>query len=143
MATIVDRALKPVWFRFTSADDQGKYGEGWFRYSEAEIISAPARDLIALERELGMTIHAMMNNFRSDSTLGDLAVSWLGVRSVDPARAGEFDSFNPMTNMIDWTAEDPDPKEPEMPVVGSTPTAISPSPLIVDLETWPVAESAG
>jgi hypothetical protein len=102
------RALPAFWFRFLNEEDQGKYGGDWLKYDEGAILRMRARDQIALETDLGMTLIAMMNGFRQDSILGDTAAAWLGVRAVDPARAGDFDEFNPITTLIEWSKENPD-----------------------------------
>jgi hypothetical protein len=129
------RALAPVWFRFTDSDDAGKYGDRWYCYDEGALMRKRGRALLELENDLGMPLPAAMNGFRESSTLGELAVSWLGVHEIDPARAGEFDEYNPIVNMIQWTADDPEPvgkdekpePTPERPASGSPTTSDSPS----------------
>jgi hypothetical protein len=96
------KALNPVEFRFSDPADVEKYGDRWFRYSELEIMRLPARELIELEGMLGMPIPDMMNGMRMSSILGDTAGAWLGVRAVDEKLAGDFDSFNPITMLIEW-----------------------------------------
>lgn len=103
------RAIGPVWFRFTDPEDQGKYGDGWYRYSEEKILRLHARDLIELETALGIPIVSLMNGFRASTVLGDTAAAWIGVRDTDPARAGDFDEFNPITMMIEWSKAEPEP----------------------------------
>src|SRR4051812_33527420 len=103
------RALDPVWLRFTDPDDISIYGERWYRYDEGSFLRRPARALIELETELGMPIVSVMNGFRSNSVLGDTAVAWLAVRETDMDVAGDFDEFNPITMMIEWSRSDPEP----------------------------------
>jgi hypothetical protein len=146
------RALPPFWFRFLNEEDQGKYGGDWLKYDEGAILRMRARDQIALETDLGMTLIAMMNGFRQDSILGDTAAAWLGVRAVDPARAGDFDEFNPITTLIEWSKENPDvvpkdepanmpaPEESSSPMAyGSSSTTSAPTATVA-LDIMPVAE---
>lgn len=118
MATpIALRAMGPVWFRFTDPEDVARYGGVWYRYSEEDLVRQRADVLIPLETEMGMSLVSVMNGFRSSTVLGELAAAWLGVREADSVKAGEFDKFNPITMMIEWsrTAPEPDPKD-ETPV---------------------------
>ncbi len=129
----INRALAPLQFRFVHDKDVQKYGPDWFRYSEADFIRRPARELIELEGELGMPIVDVMNGVRAGSALGDTAGAWLGVRETDPDLAGPFDEFNPVTMMIEWrgsqadvdtgkgegtTEPDPPPATPELAADG-------------------------
>lgn len=148
------RALPRIWFRFTDLEDQGKYGDGWFCYNESTILRQRAREQIALETALGMPLVAMMNGFRQDSILGDTAAAWLAVRAIDPARAGDFDEFNPITTLIEWSGDDPAPvgkgeappepmPEPEvlpLPMPEPSETMILEKTDTVTLQTSPIAE---
>lgn len=111
------RALPPAWFRFTEPDDKGKYGDRWFVYDEGTVMRQPARALVELERDLGMPLVEAFNGFRNSTVIGELAVSWIGVRMVDPARAGDFDEYSPQIYMVEWSATEPEPapkgEEPE------------------------------
>lgn len=147
------RALGPCWFRFTDPDDVGKYGDGWFKYDEGAILRRRADFLIALETDLGMPVVSVMNGFRSSTVLGDTAVAWIGVREVDPSRAGDFDEFTPMTMLIEWSKTEPEPgpkgEEPAVTLVpeeSSSPTPSSsestnsgPTDTVV-LSSMPIAE---
>lgn len=146
------KALDPIWFRFTDPEDAGKYGDRWWKYDEASILRMRARDQITLETELGMTLVAVMNGFRTSSVLGDAAVAWLAIHQVDPARAGDFDDFNPITMMIQWTSTDPEPGPkgdvpvgtPEQPestsaMPGGQQSTTSETPATVALPVMPVA----
>jgi hypothetical protein len=104
------RALPPTWFRFTDEEDQGKYGTRWYVYDESTIMRKRGRDLVALETDLGMPLVNAMNGFRGSTSLGDLAVTWIGIYLVDPARAGDFNEYNPLTTMIEWTPVNPEPE---------------------------------
>lgn len=107
------RALDPVWFRFTDPQDAGKFGDRWYKYDEGAVLRLRSQELIRLETDLGMPIIAVMNGFRDSTVLGDTAAAWLGVRAVDPARAGDFDQFDIVSMMLEWSkdAPEPDPKD--------------------------------
>lgn len=94
------RLLAPLRFRFTEPEDTGRYGARWYVYDEHKLVRKPARDLVGLEAELGMTLISAMNGFRADSALGNLAGCWMAVREVDPERAGLFDDFSPMIMLV-------------------------------------------
>jgi hypothetical protein len=122
------RALDPLEFRFTDPEDVAKYGDRWYPYDEGRYLRLRAREQIALEGSLGMPLVSVMNGFRSSTGLGETACAWLGVRSVNPVLAGDFDDFNPLTNMIEWrdalegkaepAAEGTQPEPaPELPVM--------------------------
>jgi hypothetical protein len=153
------QALDPVEFQFGELD-QLTYGNGWYRYAEADLIRLPARTLIELEGALGMPIVDVMNGMRMSTVLGDTAAAWLGVREVDPKLAGPFDQFNPITMLIKWrkavdegkdqgaTAVDPTqsaPATPEpgadgSPIAGQSHQGTSGQPDTVILQTLPIAE---
>lgn len=147
------RALAPVWFRFTDEEDKGKYGDRWYCYDEGQIMLKRGRALVELEHDLGMPLPAAMNGFRDSSALGELCVSWLGVHEIDPARAGDFEDFNPITHLIQWTADNPEPAgKDELPEATlAQPASTSPTPesspdttsartVTVALPAMPVAE---
>jgi hypothetical protein len=154
------RALDPLEFRFTDPQDAARYGDGWYLYDEAAFLRLRARDLIAIEGQLGTSMVAVMNGMRASTTLGDTAASWLAVRAVSPSAAGEFDDFNPITNLIEWReaegkAEAPEVTEPEpvpeqpdtqplqdpdYPTAGRYPSTISDRTDTVILQNLPIAE---
>lgn len=135
------QALGPVMFRFTDPQDVELYGDRWFRYDESEIIRMRARDLIALEVQMGTAMVNVMNGARAHSTLGDLGAAWLGVRAADPNLAGEFEKFNPVTLAITWANPDEvdEGKAPE-PETDSASTTISVPADTVTLPTLPIVE---
>lgn len=96
------QVLNPVEFQFTDPEDVAKYGDRWYRYSEAELIRRPARELVKLEAELGMPLVDAMNGMRMSSVLGDLASTWIGVRDYDVKLAGPFDEWSPLTFLVTW-----------------------------------------
>lgn len=123
-----ERALDPLEFRFTDPDDAARYGTGWYVYDEARYLRLRARDLIALEGEMNLSMVAVMNGMRASTTLGDTAAAWLAVQSVNPALAGRFDEFNPITNLIEW--RDASEGKEEAPEPETAPTAdIQPEPV--------------
>lgn len=137
------QALGPVMFRFTDPEDVKVYGDRWYRFSEEDLIRMRARDLIQLEQDLGMPVVTVMNGARMHSTIGDLAAAWLGVRAHDPALAGEFEKFNPLTLTITW--EHPDDvdevdegKAPEPETDSAPPTTSAPMDTVT-LPTLPIA----
>lgn len=150
MATpIALRAMGPVWFRFTDPEDVARYGGVWYRYSEEDLVRQRADRLIPLEAEMGMSLVAVMNGFRSSTVLGESAAAWLGVREADSAKAGTFDEFNPITMMIEWskTAPEPDPKDGSqdiLPGLGERPylDMNSGTTGTVVLQNMPIAESS-
>lgn len=101
------KALDPIWFRFTDPEDIRRYGAEWFTYDESIVLRKRARDLIALETDLGMPLVAVMNGFRASTVLGDTAAAWLAVREADPEVAGDFDKFDPITMLIEWSSKSP------------------------------------
>ena len=121
------KALAPLEFQFTDPADVALYGDRWSRYAEADLIRTPARELVALEAELGMPIVDVMNGTRMSSTMGDLAGAWIGVRNYDPKLAGSFDDFNPMTLAISWRAEKVDEGKDEGTATPAPPADGSPS----------------
>lgn len=150
---LISKALGPVEFQFTDPQDVQKYGDRWYRYSEADLIRTPARDLIDLEQKLGMPIVDVMNGMRMSSVLGDLAAAWIGVRWHDSELAGSFDDFNPLVLQIVWRAAGKDQGATEKaapetdtpaPQDDGSPDALSPnltseSPDTVVLQTSPIA----
>jgi len=129
------RALPPVEFRFTDPEDVAKYGDRWYRFAEGDVIRRRARDLIELEEQLGMTMIDTLNGMRMRTTLGELAVAWLGVREVDEDLAGEFDEFNPLTMLITWRpwqapvdeGKDEPAEDTQPPPADTTPAPAGPS----------------
>lgn len=145
------KALDPLEFRFTDPEDMKKYGADWFVYDEGTILRMRARDLIELEGEMGTPMVVVMNGMRSSTTLGDTAAAWLGVRAKSADLAGPFETFNPITNLIEWRdadegkaeappAAEPDLPDPDRPAAGSYSTTNSAPMDTVILPVLPVAE---
>lgn len=157
--TNVAKALDPLEFRFTEPQDAGKYGDRWYLYDEAYWLRLRARDLMDLESEMDLTMVTVMNGVRARTTLGDTAAAWMSVYRVDPAVAGSFDEFNPVTNLIEWRPAEgkaeavpeaapadrdetamPQEQDLPLPVAGHQPPTISGDPDLVVLQTTPAAE---
>jgi hypothetical protein len=148
------KPISDVECRFTDPQDAGKYGDGWFRYSETEIMAMRARELIQIEAEIGAPLVTVMNGFRAMTTLGETAAAWIAVRQVDPARAGEFDQFDPVTLHIEWRkaegkAEPADAGSPataeasgsaSSPASNGSPNGISARTESIALPIFPAAE---
>lgn len=136
-------ALGPLEFQFQDPDDQAKFGDRWYRYSELDVMRLPARKLIELEARMGLTVVDVMNGMRASTALGDTAAAWIGVRLVDPDLAGSFNEFNPLTFMIRWRkaevgkAPAATPDTPPPPADSTTSEAESPGPTVT-LQTLPV-----
>jgi hypothetical protein len=137
--------IKPIRFRFTDPEDVARWGDRWYVYDEGAIVRTPARELVALEQELGMTVISAMNGFRDDSVLGNLAATWLAVRAVDPELAGPFDDFTPLIMLINYESipdevdEGKDEGTP-LPLDWTSNGPPSDPPPTVVLQTLPVAE---
>lgn len=149
----ISKAMNPVEFRFTGPQDVEKYGDRWYRYSEADLIRMSARELIGLEEKLGMPIVDVMNGMRMSTALGDLAAAWIGVRSRDPELAGPFDEFDALVLQIVWRKAGKDQGATETAETGTDtpepaddgsqpalfPNSTSESPDTVVLQTSPIA----
>lgn len=127
------RAMDPLEFRFTDPEDAKKYGTGWWLYDEARYLRMRARDLIALEGEMNLSMVAVMNGMRASSTLGDTAAAWLAIQSVNPGLAGQFDDFNPITNLIEW--RDASEGKAEAPEAVAAPEDTQPEQVLVHPDT--------
>jgi hypothetical protein len=155
------RAMDPLEFRFTDPQDVATYGDGWYVYDEAAFLRLRARDLIEIEGTLGMSLVAVMNGMRASTTLGDTAAAWLALRAAGKTKvAGDFDDFNPVTNLIEWReaegkAEAPEatepepvpeqqdmqpPQDPDFPMAGHYPSTTSDPTDTVVLQNLPIAE---
>jgi hypothetical protein len=119
------KALDPFEFRFQDKADKAKYGSRWFVYDEASILRLDARELIAIETDLDMSIPAMMNGFRQSSVLGDTAAAWLAIRQANPTLVGDFDDFKPIWAAMEWRLVPKD--QPAEAVPDDSPTADGPS----------------
>jgi hypothetical protein len=119
--------LRPLRFRFQDADDVERFGDGWHVYDEGRIVRLPARELVALEIELGMPIVGVVQGMRTESVLGYLAGTWLALRMEDPALAGRFDDYTPIAMLIVWDRiPDDEPKADMSGPLEPTPSESSP-----------------
>jgi len=140
MTTNLAKALEPVDFKFTDPDDVKKYGDRWFTYDESSILRLPGRELLALEEEFGVPLPTILNGYRHNSVLGDLGVTWLGVRAVDAKLAGSFEDFTPICMAIEWRKTPGKSEEAEQHEDGSSPSMTSEKTDTVVLQTLPIEE---
>lgn len=131
--TTKDALIGPMEVRFTEPADVEKYGADWYTYDELAIVTRPARELVALEMELGVPLASVLDGFRASTVLGDLAAAWLAYRAA--GNALPFAEFNPAIMLAEWRKVDLG-KEPSSPPVSDTP-----APDVVRLPTSPPAES--
>ncbi|MGN9802069.1 hypothetical protein [Micromonospora sp. L32] len=92
--------LPPMRFRFLDEQDQATYGDGWCTYDESALVRVPARELVEIERQIGMGVRDMLNRARLDFTDGNLAAMWTARRlaGVDEP----FEKFTPLVLLVDW-----------------------------------------
>lgn len=103
------RLLPPVRFRLAE-DDHERYGSDWYVHDESAVLRIPARELIEIERQVGMTVLAMLNRSRLDFADGNLAVMWVARRLAGVVEP--FDEFAPLVVLAEWErlpAADVDP----------------------------------
>lgn len=101
--------------RFRPAEpDRERYGDGWTTYDEAALTRQPARELIAIEREIGMPILDMLTRARQGHVDATLAATWVARRlagAVEP-----YDQYDPLVLLMEWEqvteAGDVDPPAP-------------------------------
>jgi hypothetical protein len=101
---------------------------------ERELAALPAREVIALEEEIGQPLVTVMTGVRRDAAAADLAACWLAVRRADPALAGPFAEFNPAVVLVEWDGASEDELGKAEPAGSSEPTTT------VVLPSAPVAE---
>lgn len=124
--------LAPLEFRFTAEADIAQFGPGWHDYDEAAIVTQPARTLAALEAELGEKLVKVMNDFRQDGALGNLAATWLALR-LERQRHGKplipFAEYSPTIMLTEWrVADQPDTEVPAVPLEQTTTADSATSP---------------
>lgn len=129
--------------RFTEAADIEKYGAGPWTYDEYALLTLPARELIALEREMDSPLAAVMDGFRVSSTFGDLAAIWLARRQAGVIEL--FDTFSPAVRLAEWEsvpAVEPGKEEPPASRPEVSPADGPESAATVSLPTMPPAEQS-
>lgn len=94
------RLLPPMRFRFLDDEDKAKYGEDWFVYDESALVRVPARELVEIERQIGMSVRDMLTRGRYQFADAELAGMWVARRlgGVDEP----FDKFEPLVLLVDW-----------------------------------------
>lgn len=102
--------LKPLQVRFTEPDDIERYGADWHTYDELALVTTPARDLMRLEAELGITLVDAMRGVRESSVLGDTAAAWIAVRAGGSNVS--FEEFSPAIMLAVWRTK---PEDEEVP----------------------------
>lgn len=109
------RLLSPMRFRLHE-DDHERYGADWYVYDESALVRLPARELIAIEAEIGMSVLGMVDAARRPDAAGftaaTLAAMWVARRlsGVDERIA----DFAPMVLLAEWepvSAGDADPPD--------------------------------
>lgn len=134
--TTKDSLIAPMEFRFTEQRDTEKYGNGWRLYDELAIVTTPARALLPLELEMGISISTIMQGMREDSVLGDTGAAWLALRMA--GEAVPWDTFDPCIMLAEWRQA----SEGKAPAEESAPTSTDTAPMeTVSLPTMPVVES--
>ena len=106
------RLLPPVRFQFCD-DDRAEYGDGWTVYDESALLRIPARELIEIERQIGMGVLTMMQRARANFTDGNQAAMWVARRLAGDERP--FADFQPLVLLSEWEqapAGDAVPPEP-------------------------------
>jgi hypothetical protein len=131
-----DHLLTPMEFRFTEPRDTEKYGNGWRLYDELAIVTCPARVLLPLELEMGVSISTVMEGMRQDSVLGDTGAAWLALHFN-----GEhvpWADFDPCIMLAEWRQAE----SGKLPAEESAPTSTDTAPTdTVSLPTMPAVES--
>lgn len=116
--------LPPMRFRFTEPDDVAKYGGDWTAYDEAQLLRVPARQLIEIEKTIGMSLAWMINRSHLDYTDATLAAMWVSRRLA--GADDDFATFEPLVLLADWEAvrsgDDADPPAPASSSSTSEPT---------------------
>lgn len=95
--------LTPHEVRLQHPDDVREYGEGPWIYDEMALLSLPAKELIALERMLDMSIPVLMARVRADWTDAKLAATWLARRMTTGDKRLGFIGFTPLVHLSSWT----------------------------------------
>ncbi|MGW9196051.1 hypothetical protein [Micromonospora chersina] len=93
------RLLPPIRFRLAE-DDHAEYGDQWTVYDESALLRIPARELIDIERQIGMGVLTMMQRARQNFTDGNLAAMWVSRRLDGDVRP--FVEFQPLVMLADW-----------------------------------------
>lgn len=93
------KLLPPMRFRLHE-DDHARYGSDWCVYDEAALVRVPARELIEIERQIGMGVRDMFHGVRANLTAANLASMWVARRLAGIAEP--FDGFEPLVLLADW-----------------------------------------
>ena len=113
------KLLPPLRFRF-HPDDQAEYGDGWTVYDEAALLRIPARDLVEIERQIGMAVLSMMNRARANFTDGNQAAMWVARRLAGDERP--FAEFQPLVLLAEWEKVPEESGDADPPASTSSPS---------------------
>ena len=121
------RLLPPLRFRFAE-DDRAQYGSDWYVYDEAALLRIPARELVEIERTIGMGVLTMIGRARANFTDGNLAAMWVARRlaGLRVERGGKqvpepFDEFQPLVLLAEWEKAPADDADPPASTSSSSP----------------------
>lgn len=112
------RLLPPIRFQFC-ADDRAEYGDGWTVYDESTLLRIPARELVDIERQIGMPVLVMMQRARQNYTDANQAAMWVARRAAGDQRP--FAEFQPLVLLADWEPV-PDAGDVDPPAPNSSPS---------------------
>ncbi|HEY9418157.1 MAG TPA: hypothetical protein VIQ30_25640 [Pseudonocardia sp.] len=113
------KLLPPIRFRFAE-DDQAEYGDGWTVYDESALLRVPARELVEIERQIGMGVLTMMRRARQNFTDANLAAMWVSRRLAGDERA--FAEFQPLVMLANWEPVDGGDADPPAPTSSPAPS---------------------
>lgn len=131
-----DSLIKASRFRFTDPSDVEAYGSDWYVYNELAVINRPAREVMELEQEMGISVARAFTSFRRGETIGELAACWLALRIA--GKSFSFRDFNPIVHLAEWEPIEEEEQGKETASPEASPT-LPTEP--VSLPTLPSTES--
>lgn len=132
------RAWLRVQFTFDHPDDAAKYGPGPHVYEEIQLASLPGRELASLEQQFGEPIPEIMNGFRDNRSMADLAVIWWALRNAGQD-VPEWAAFDVHTMLVSWEPV-PAGKAPEAAEPSQAPEPSQEAAPMITLPSLPKAE---
>lgn len=112
------RLLPPLRVRL-APEDHDRYGADWWPYDEAALLRLPARELVDIEREIGMSLSRVLDRFRGGYTDGNLAALWLARRAAGIDE--DFADFAPLALLAEWERPAADDVDPPAPTSSTSP----------------------
>lgn len=106
------KLLPPMRFRLDESDHE-QYGADWCVYDEAAMLRVPARELVDIERRIGMPLVQMIERARAGYTDATLAALWVARRLA--GHDEPFADFAPLALLARWerpAAGDANPPAP-------------------------------